>query len=149
MVRFAPALSPLNRVSQEVDRIFSQVFRELPEFGVRGLHSNGNFPPINLWEDGDAYRLEAEMPGLKLDELEITVHDDELTLAGTRATKAEGDGRSHLRERMDGQFRRSLRLPTALDAEAVEATLTDGVLRMTLPKAPEVAPRKVEVKVHN
>jgi len=147
MVRFTGSLVPLNRVTQEVDRIFSRVLNEMPEFGVRSLHSNGAFPAINLWDAGAEYRLEAELPGLALEDLEITVKDEELTLSGQRKLHDETDGRYHLRERVEGRFRRTLRLPAQLDADNVEATLSNGVLRVRLPKAPELAPRKVEVKV--
>ncbi len=102
--------------------------------------------PLNGWDAGDAFIVEAEAPGWSLDNLEILVHGQELTIHGSRSADADDSRRWLRRERLQGDFQRTLTLPTEVDGERVEATLKDGVLRVTLPKAAAVQPRRIEVK---
>ena len=104
------------------------------------------FPALNIWEEGDALFAEAELPGMGMDDVEVLVVGNELTIKGTRkAVEGKSQG-VHRQERGTGAFSRSVTLPFEVDAEKVEATLKDGVLRMTLPKAASARPRKIEVK---
>lgn len=97
---------------------------------------------VNIQDDGEAYLLRAFVPGLKANELKIQVLDDEVHIEGD-VPETEGD--LLVGELPEGNFRRDLRLPTALDADKVEASITDGVLSLRLPKAETARPRTIKV----
>ncbi len=112
---------------------------------LAGLASRGRvYPPLNVYESADAYGLEAEIPGVGPEDLELTVEGDLVTISGEKKTEA-GEAGFHRRERARGKFSRSLRLPAALDAEKVEAHYNDGILTARLPKAPQSRARKIAV----
>ena len=89
-----------------------------------------------------------ELPGMRKEDIEISLHDGMLTISGERkdesADEGEKDGRS---ERFVGKFRRSISLPTRVDADKVNASYKDGILTVTLPKAEEVKPKQIQVNV--
>lgn len=129
--------------------LFNEVFAGVPHTVSSASPAATPFPALNAWEDADAVYVEAEVPGLKLENLELTVHDGELSIRGERKSD-HPEGATLLRhERAAGPFGRTVRLPDAVDASKVEAALKDGVLTITLPKAAELKPRKIEVKVRN
>lgn len=110
--------------------------------------------PLNVWHDENAVYVEGELPGVDRGTLEVTVTGgDKLAVKASRpapAEPAEGDAPKVAwlrKERASGQFARVLALPTLVDAEKVEASYTDGVLRVTLPKIAAVKPRVVPVKI--
>lgn len=139
--------SPLSDWRDEVDRMRNH-FEHL--FGNRGGQPAVDpvgFPALNAWEDADSFYVEAELPGLALEDLEIALSEsDTLTIKGQRKEPAQDGGTWHRRERGFGSFERTLKLAGAIDAERVEASLKLGVLTIKLPKAPELKPRKIEVK---
>lgn len=104
------------------------------------------FPPLNVWSEGDALLVEAELPGVPLAALEITVQGDELVIAGERKLPDEPGATAHRRERASGRFARVVRLPVEVDAEAVQARLRDGVLHLSLPRSAASRPRRIEVQ---
>jgi HSP20 family protein len=102
-------------------------------------------PSLNIWEEADALKIEAELPGLKAEDLDLTVLGSELTIQG-RVTAAPSEGQTfHRRERPAGEFRRVVRLPVDVEGDKIEATLSQGVLLITLPKAAVVKPKKIQV----
>jgi HSP20 family protein len=104
-------------------------------------------PAINVFEDADAYHLEAEVPGLDLADLELTVTGpSQFSLKGEFKASASDKDTIHRQERVTGSFFRSVKLPAMIDAEHVEAKLENGILRVRLPKHEQVKPRKIEVK---
>lgn len=103
------------------------------------------FPAMNLWEDGDALYLETEVPGLTMDALDLSIQGAELSLRGRRADGGE-NVTFHRRERGIGEFARFLTLPVEVDADRVEATLKDGVLRVMMPKSERAKARKIQVR---
>jgi len=112
----------------------------------RRVHPTG-YPLLNCWEDDQNYFVEAELPGLALADLDISMTDrNTITIKGSRKEPAIEGGQWHRRERAFGEFERSLELPGAVDADQVEASFKHGVLTIRLPKAPELRPRKIEVK---
>lgn len=134
--------SPMNRfhdLRHEIDRLFEGFL----EHGPRGERS---LPAVNLWDAGEQLRAEVEVPGLAMNDLEIFVNDNELTIKGRRGFKQGDNARYLRRERWVGEFARTLALPADVDAEKVEATLKAGVLSIVLPKAAAAQPRKIEVK---
>jgi len=104
------------------------------------------YPPLNAWEEGDAIKVEAEIPGVKIEEVEVSFDNGELTLKGEKKFEGNESATLHRRERLYGSFSRTLRLPWEVMAEKISAELKDGVLTVTLPKAEAAKPRKVSVK---
>ncbi|UCG31861.1 MAG: Hsp20/alpha crystallin family protein [Phycisphaerales bacterium] len=137
---------PMNRLRMEMDRLFDDFSHEFPMFGrVAGLHGRG-YPSLNVWEDEHNLFIEAEVPGMKMEDLEVTVLGHELTIKGQRGNGPAEGVTYHRRERGVGSFSRTLRLLTDVSADKVEAGLVNGVLTVTLPKAEAAKPRKIEVK---
>lgn len=135
--------SPLFRLHNEMNRLFETFADDLPQVRPYGA----GWPALNTWEDGDHAYLEAELPGLTMDDIEVYVLGNELTISGERKFEEPkaGEASWHRRERSHGRFSRSVTLPWEIDAEKVEATLHDGVLTVRLPKAESAKPRKVKV----
>jgi len=135
---------------EELDRLRRQM--ELLSEGLTGgrlwgAPGAGVFPLMNITEDKDNYYVRAELPGLKADDLEISVTGDSLSLSGERKIPVEDEkAQYHRREREAGRFSRIVTLPAQLDTEKVEASCKDGVLTVTLPKAEESKPRQIAVK---
>ncbi len=136
---------PAFRLQEEVDRLFNGLFDVPSECGV-GQIWRRNFPAINLWEEGESLVAEAEVPGMTLNDLEVFVQDNELTIKGTRPEKPVEVLAIHRRERGIGGFARTVQLPLEVDPARVEANLREGVLTVKLPKTAAVMPRKIEVK---
>lgn len=105
------------------------------------------FPPLNVWEDNDAFHVEAELPGVTMKELEIYVTgQNQLTVKGERTAQGPDKAVQHRQERHVGKFVRSLTLPSPVDQNKVDARLENGVLKIALPKHEGAKPRKIEVK---
>ena len=102
-------------------------------------------PAANVWETEDALIVEMEVPGVKRDWVDVSVSGDELSVRIDRPGTVDKDVTYHRRERPVGSFGRVLRVPVDIDAERVEAEIRDGVLTVTLPKAPNAKPRKINV----
>jgi HSP20 family protein len=132
---------PLLQLRGEMDRLFSDFFGP-PEATPWARR----YPAVNVWEDGDNLKLEAELPGVITEDLDIAVVGNELTIKGRRAEPENENRTFHRRERPTGEFVRMLRLPYEIDAGNVTATLNNGVLTVTLPKAESAKPRKIQVK---
>jgi HSP20 family protein len=105
---------------------------------------------INVREENDAYVLSALVPGLKSDELNIQVLDDVIRIEGEYKRSSpvdQADEENYLvRELPSGSFHRTLRLPVSIEAEHVEANITDGVLTLRLPKAESARPKQIKIK---
>jgi HSP20 family protein len=101
--------------------------------------------PVDIREDEDHIFVDAEMPGFKKDEVDVTLEAGVLTITGERKLE-EVKGEKHLTERRFTRVQRSFSLPSSVDDAKVEAALTDGVLHITLNKREEVKPRKITVK---
>jgi HSP20 family protein len=131
------------------DRLQGEMGRLFDDLGV-GLPRNVAlvaFPPVNVWEDNDAFHVEVEVPGLTQEQVQVAVtNKNQLTLQGERLPEDAGKGRWHRRERGFGRFQRVLKLPAPVNAEQVEAKLENGLLLLTLPKAEEARPRRIAVK---
>ncbi|MDG2148860.1 MAG: Hsp20/alpha crystallin family protein [Planctomycetota bacterium] len=110
-------------------------------------------PLINVWSDAQAVHVESELPGLAIEDIELTVLGDELTLKGENENnKGESKATSnenvtmHHQEWRSGRFERRIRLPFEVQSEAVTAELMQGVLHVTLPKSEAVKPRRIPVR---
>jgi HSP20 family protein len=104
-------------------------------------------PALNVVEDGESIRVEAEVPGLKSGDVEVSFENGELTLKGEKKFEGKESAPVHRRERLYGAFARTLTLPWEIAAEKITAELKDGVLTVVLPKAEAAKPRKVAIKV--
>ena len=113
-----------------------------------GRNGQDFVPALDLSETAEGYLVEAAVPGLKPEDVEITVENNVLTIKGeTRQEVDEKKRNYHRIERRFGSFQRTIGLPTTVKADAIQASLTDGVLRLEIPKAEEVKPRKISVNV--
>jgi HSP20 family protein len=139
----------LNRLSprhlfEEVQKAFDS-FDELT--ASRPQLSPAGFPALNAWSDEDNFYLEAEIPGMSLDDLEIFVSDGQVLTIKGRRSEAQIEGANWLRrERGSGAFERRIQLPGPINQDGVDATLKQGVLTIKLPKAQEIRPKRISVK---
>ena len=146
MLRRLHAVPPVARLRGEMDRLFSDFMGNLGSGGPFESTFAKTFPPLNIWEDEQNVYAEAEVPGMKMDNLEVLVSGNELTIKGERVSEEGAELTYHRRERGIGTFTRVLHLPVGIDSSRVEASLHDGVLTITLPKAEASKPRKIAVK---
>ena len=136
----------LHHLRDEMDRLFTNVWGHVPRPSGLARLATASFPAMNVWETEHDLFFEAELPGVKESDLDLTVASGELTLRGKRGGAEIEEATYHRRERGTGTFARTLRLPVDVDAQRIEATLTDGVLLLKLPKAEAAKPRKITVK---
>ena len=109
-------------------------------------HEARVFPSVNIWEDGERFFVEAEIPGLPLNDVQVEVNGNELSIRGERKTATDEDLTYHHRERGVGTFSRLITLPVDVSPDKVEAALKDGILTITLPKVEQAKVRKIPVK---
>ena len=150
LIRYqAPNLAPwsaLNRWSnlrEELNSLF-----ELPlwsTFGRPGQLFTGWSPALDLYQSSDNVIAVVELPGMRKEDIDISLHDGTLTISGERKRENSSNGEAERTERYIGRFRRSIALPTRVDANKVGATYRDGILTVTLPKAEEAKPKQIQV----
>ena len=132
----------LERMRRDMDRLSEGLTR-----GIFREPTAGVFPLMNVTEDKDDYYVRAELPGLKADDLDISVTGDTLSISGERTLPVENEkAQYHRREREAGKFSRIVSLPAQVDTGKVEARCTDGVLTVVLPKAEAAKPKQIAVK---
>ncbi len=132
----------------DIDREFGRLLRRVwGDGGVDGGAIGATTYPVNITEDDDAIYVEAEMPGFRSDEIDVTIEQGVLAISAERKeeTTDKKEGSMLLNERRYTRYRRSFALPTPVDEEAVSAKMSDGVLHLTLPKRAEVKPRRIKV----
>ena len=133
-----PALAwpTFNRLSSLQDEL-SQLF-EAP--------LTGWLPALDVQEDKDNFRVRVELPGLKREDIEVSLDDGAVVISGERKTETVGEGTEvHRQERYYGKFSRALTLPSAIAGNKVTAAYKDGILTVTLPKAEEAKPKTITV----
>jgi HSP20 family protein len=105
-------------------------------------------PALDLYQNNDNVVAVVELPGMRKEDIETSLHDGMLTIAGERKSLSDSNGNGATRtERFTGKFRRSITLPTRVDASKVNAIYKDGILTITLPKAEEAKPKQIQVIV--
>jgi HSP20 family protein len=139
---FSNALEDVERARRQMDRLLSTFTGS----GSATPSVSGVFPPLTVTEDGDKVFVEAEIPGIKPEDLEISVVGKTLTLSGERKPEETENVSFHRRERKWGSFRKALTLPDEVDANAIQAECKNGVLKIVLPKAEQAKPRKITIK---
>jgi len=118
--------------------------KEPPRTSERAQSVEYIAPEVNIFETRDGYVLEAEMPGVNKDGLEVSLEGTEITIVGQRASEA-ANGESLLRERPFADFRRAFELDPAIDTSKITANMNQGVLTLTLPKSEKVKPRRIAI----
>jgi len=128
---------------------FDEWFRALWRFpwGAEEVQAADWGPAVELTEENGSYRLTAELPGIRPEDIEITIEDNVLTLKGKKEEETEEKDRHyHISERRYGEFQRSFLLPRSIATDEVRAEMKDGVLTVTLPKSQEAMGRRIEIK---
>jgi len=137
------AFAQLNRLQGEMNTLFDRFF------GAKTpMRNAGVYPAVNVSQDDDNVYVTAELPGITGEDMDITVEEDSVLIRGERKVGKDGEEVSyHRREREEGKFSRSVTLPTRIATDQVKAATRVGILRLTLPKAEEVKPKKIDIKI--
>jgi HSP20 family protein len=141
-----PDFSRLTDLHDEINRLFGAPLSELGH--TSGLLS-GWTPALDLYEDKDNFYVKAELPGMKKEEIDLSLHDGSLSISGERKqeTKVE-EAEVYRAERFFGRFQRTVTLPTPVAVDRVKAEYKDGLLLVTLPKTEEAKPKRIDVHVN-
>ena len=138
-----PMWNQLDHLQREMNRLFERWGGE----GNRATTTGGEYPALNVWEEADHVTVEAELPGVAQDKLEIYVTGgNQLRIKGERQPSVPDKGVWHRQERGHGSFVRVLTLPFEVNRDKVEARLENGVLEVKLAKHEAAKPRKITVK---
>jgi len=132
-------LDPWTRLSRDFGRL-------LPSLARGAASQPDGYPALRVWSDRDRMAITAELPGVAIEDLDISINEDVVTLRGSKRLEEFEDARYHRRERFCGEFTRTLRLPFRVEPDGIEATLENGVLTLSLPRAEDELPRKIEIK---
>jgi HSP20 family protein len=144
MIRYAPGaelwgepLATLRRIQDEINRAF----------GDQRWAPSREFPPVNVWRGTDGIIVTAEIPGVGLGGIDLTVQQNTLTIKGKREPDVSAPGTAvHKRERTFGAFTRSIELPFNVDADQVKASVRNGILSIELPRPESDKPRKIHIR---
>ena len=140
----SPALDRWSNLRDELNSFFDMPLWS--NFGRTDQLFTGWSPALDLYESGDHLVAVVELPGMRKEDIDISLHDGTLTISGERKREGNSNGETAQRtERYVGTFRRSVTLPTRVDAGKVAATYEDGILKVTLPKAEEAKPKQIQV----
>jgi HSP20 family protein len=127
---------------REIDRLFSEFAQGVGQSGAKII------PNIEISETDKAIEVSAEMPGLERKDVEISIEDDTLTIRGEKKIEEDNNKDKNVQhsERSYGVFLRVLQLPPGIDPASVQATMSNGVLKITIPKPAKPEPKKIEVR---
>ena len=139
LVSFDP-VAGLLRLQEELDRYFGK-----PQFDM-GLTGPNVFPLINVFTDADGLVVQAEVPGVKADQLQVQVDPGRLTISGERVVGGAENASHHRRERSQGTFSRTIQLPRDVEPEQAKAEYRNGILTLRIPKHAAAKPHQIEVK---
>ena len=144
LIRLTPN-TELRRMQREFDRVFNDFFPATREVSLQGAKA-GWSPRVDVSETDNGYQFVADLPGIPKEDISINFHDGALTISGKRNHENKEEGKNFLRvERTSGEFFRSFNIPNAVQSDKIEATYTNGVLEVHVPKAEEVKPQKVKI----
>lgn len=128
-------------VQSEVDQLFDQFFPQLRNGNGAAAWS----APITLWEENNSFFVEVDLPGVKLEDVDLTLEDNNLRIKAERKLP-ETERKYWHHERAFGQVQRVISLPDVVDGDSIEAELKEGVLSLKIAKRPEAQPRKINIK---
>jgi HSP20 family protein len=134
---------------RRINQVLDAAFTGWPFAGESpDLVTSAWVPPTDIFEDGEGIKISIELPGLRPEDVKLTIENDTLTIRGEKKQVAEEKTtKVHRYERAYGSFERSFTLPSTVDTERVVARFESGVLTVTLPKAERAKPREIAVKV--
>lgn len=128
----------LRQLQSQMNRMFESDGRS---------EGRGSWPPVNMWLGDDSVVVTAEMPGVGTDDIDLTVRENTLIIAGKRTAPNDDESAAwHRRERPWGEYSRSIRLPLRVDPDKVQARAKDGVLEVEMGRPEAERPRKITVK---
>jgi len=134
----------LNHLRREIDRLFEEPFGFL---APSTSFFEGWTPAVDIYEDKDKYTVKAELPGMKKEDIDVSLDGNTLTISGERKEEQEKkEGEGYRSERFFGRFQRSATLPATVQANKIEAAYKDGVLTIVVPKSEEAKPKQIQVK---
>lgn len=140
------ALAPFEQLSglrEEINRLFDEPFSLMS-----GEFFNGWSPALDLAEDSENLVATIELPGMKKEDIQVTIHEGVLSVSGERKRdEKKKASESYRTERFCGRFHRMVSLPKPVKTDAIKAAYRDGILTVTMPKTEEAKPKQIEVKV--
>jgi HSP20 family protein len=141
-----PGFGRLTNLRDEIDRLFETPLAELAQ--ATQLLS-GWTPALDMYEDKDNLYVRAEMPGMKREEIDLSLHDGSLSISGERKQEQQhGEAEVYRSERFFGRFQRTVTLPAPVAVDKVKAQYKDGILSITLPKTEEAKPKHIDVHIN-
>jgi HSP20 family protein len=141
-----PSLNRWANLRDDLDTLL-----ELPFWSGSGRQAqlfSGWTPALDLYQNNDNIVAVVELPGMRKEDIEISLQDGMLTISGERKEEGGQDNGATRTERFTGKFRRSITLPTRVDVNKVSATYKDGLLTVTLPKAEEAKPKQIQINLN-
>jgi HSP20 family protein len=142
---FSTAFDRLATLREEMDRLFGTPFGPIQRSAV-SLHSWS--PPLDVYQDKDSFTVVVDVPGLKKENIDISLREQNLTISGGRAAEENRGEQGFRAERFYGSFQRTVRLPTRVDPNNVTASYQDCILKIVLPKAEAAGPKQIAVSVN-
>ena len=143
LTRWEP-MREMMTLREAMDHLFDDAFTRPLSFNGNGIAS---MPAVDMYQTDDSVIVKATLPGMKAEDVDISVTGDRLTLRGEIKQESEQkDATYHLREQRYGAFERSLPLPTDVKTDKAKAEFNDGILTVTLPIAEEVKPKSITIK---
>ena len=140
-----PGFGRLTDIREDIDRLFESPLAELAR--TSNLLS-GWTPALDLYEDKDNLYVKMELPGMKREDIDVSLHEGSLSVSGERKSEQKHeDAEVYRAERFVGRFQRTVTLPTPVSADKVKAQYQDGILSITLPKTEEAKPKHINVNV--
>lgn len=129
---------------RELASLQRQMNRLFDDYTVSGPRA---FPAVNVFANADEVLVTAELPGLKQEDVNLSLMNNSLTIEGTRKQTANQEGQSvHRRERIAGEFSRTIEIPCAVDADKIAASLKNGVLTVRLPRSEADKPKNIQIQ---
>jgi HSP20 family protein len=142
-----PETSPVSNLRREMDRIFNELIPFSWRFDESETSMGRWSPTTDMMETDDEYLIEVDLPGMNKDDIEISAHDNVLSIEGERKRASEKEHPGYLRsERYFGSFKRSIMLPASVKDDAIKATFKHGVLRINVPKAEKSKRKSVPIE---
>lgn len=137
---------PFADLSTTMDRLFEEGFGRPWRLWRGGVEETGWFP-VEVSETDNEIEVKASLPGVKPEDIDISVHDDMLMIKGETRQEAEEKRKSYYRQELRyGSMQRAITLPTRIETERAQATYEDGILRLKLPKSEQARPRQIKIQ---
>lgn len=145
LIKYSPLRRGFLNQGRDLERLFDQFVgfgRQWPESSLTLM------PTIDIEETSNEYKVSAELPGLEKNDIKVSIENNVLTISGEKKAEQEiNEENFHRLERNYGKFQRCVELPSLVDRDKIEADYKNGVLYIVLPKAEEVKPKQIEIKV--